>query len=92
VHCAGGGVALVRGVADRVPWFAEEIAQRVAIRDAVAARSTPTHAPDIWRRRAETGEQILVILPDGQLVRCRVLIVDEDGSMQVVPEHEVVVR
>jgi hypothetical protein len=56
MHCAGGGVALVRGVVDSVPWFAEEIAQRVAIRDAVAARSTPTHAPpDNWRRRAETG-------------------------------------
>ena len=58
----------------------------------MAARSTPTHAPpDNWRRRAETGEQILVTLPDGQLVRCRLLIVDEDGSMQVVPEHEVIV-
>ena len=38
-----------------------------------------------WR----PGEQILVTLPDGQVVRCRVLSVDEDGNMQVVPEHEV---
>jgi hypothetical protein len=29
--------------------------------------------------------------PDGQVMRCRVLSVDEDGSMQVVPEHEVVI-
>jgi hypothetical protein len=40
-----------------------------------------------WR----LGEQILVTLPDGQVVRCRVLSVDEDGSMQVVPEHEVLI-
>ncbi len=39
-----------------------------------------------WR----PGEQILVTLPDGQVVRCRILRVDE-GSMQVVPEHDVVI-
>jgi hypothetical protein len=93
VHCAGVRVALVRGVVDSVPWLAGEIAQRVVVRDAVVRCSKPTHAPpDDWRRRAETGERILVTLPDGQLVRCRVLIVDEDGSMQLVLEHEVVVR
>jgi hypothetical protein len=36
VHCADGGVALVRGIVDRVPWLAEENAQRVVIVDAVA--------------------------------------------------------
>jgi hypothetical protein len=36
-------------------------------------------------RRWRSGEQILVTLPDGQVVRCRVLNVDEDGNMQVVP-------
>ena len=38
------------------------------------------------------GEQILVTLPDGQVVRCRVPSVDEHGTMQVVPEHEVMIR
>jgi hypothetical protein len=38
------------------------------------------------------GEQILVTLPDGQVVRCRVVNVLDDGTVQVVPEHEVVVR
>jgi hypothetical protein len=41
-----------------------------------------------WR----LGEQILVTLPDGQVVRCRVVNVLDDGTVQVVPEHEVVVR
>jgi hypothetical protein len=36
VHCADGSVAYVRGVVDRVPWLAGEIAQRVVIVDAVA--------------------------------------------------------
>lgn len=36
VHCADGGVALVQGVIDRVPWLAGEIAQRIVIVDAVA--------------------------------------------------------
>jgi hypothetical protein len=36
VHCADGGVALVRGTIGRVPWLAGEHAQRVVIRDAVA--------------------------------------------------------
>jgi hypothetical protein len=40
-----------------------------------------------WR----PGEQILVDLPDGQVVRCRIVNVTEDGTVQVVPEHEVVV-
>jgi hypothetical protein len=31
-------------------------------------------------------------LPDGQVVRSRILSVDEDGNMQVVPEHVVVIR
>jgi hypothetical protein len=36
VHCADGGVALVRGTVDRVPWLAGENAQKVVIVDAVA--------------------------------------------------------
>jgi hypothetical protein len=40
-----------------------------------------------WR----PGEQIIVTLPDGQVVRCRILSVDEDGNMQVVPEYDVVI-
>jgi hypothetical protein len=36
VRCADGGVALVRGIVDRVPWLAGEVAQRVVIVDAVA--------------------------------------------------------
>jgi hypothetical protein len=40
-----------------------------------------------WR----PGEQILVTLPDGQMVRCRVVNVLDDGTVQVLPEHEVVI-
>ena len=40
-----------------------------------------------WR----PGEQILLTLPDGQVVRCRVVNVLDDGTVQVVPEHEVVI-
>jgi hypothetical protein len=40
-----------------------------------------------WR----TGDQILVTLPDGQVVRCRIVNVGEDGSLQVVPEQEVTI-
>ena len=40
-----------------------------------------------WR----PGEQILITLPDGQVVRCRVVNVLDDGTVQVVPEHEVVI-
>jgi hypothetical protein len=38
-----------------------------------------------WR----PGEQILVTLPDGQVVRCRVVNVTEDGTVPVVPENPV---
>ena len=31
-------------------------------------------------------------LPDGQTVRCRVVNVKDDGTIQVVPEHAVVMR
>ena len=40
-----------------------------------------------WR----PGDQVLVDLPDGQVVRCRIVNVTEDGTVQVVPEHEVVI-
>ena len=38
------------------------------------------------------GDQILVDLPDGQTVRCRIVNVLDDGTVQVVPEHEVIIR
>ena len=40
-----------------------------------------------WR----TGGHILINLPDGQRLRCRVVNVSEDGTIQVVPEHAVVI-
>jgi hypothetical protein len=40
-----------------------------------------------WR----PGETILVDLPDGQTVRCRIVAVREDGTIQVVPEHSVTI-
>jgi hypothetical protein len=40
-----------------------------------------------WR----PGDEILVDLPDGQVARCRIVNVTEDGTVQVVPEHEVVI-
>jgi hypothetical protein len=39
-----------------------------------------------WR----PGDQILLTLPDGQVVRCRILNLRDDGTVQVVPEHEVI--
>jgi len=36
------------------------------------------------------GDQILVELPDGQVVRCRIVNVTPEGTVQVVPEHEVI--
>ena len=47
---------------------------------------------DKAEREWRPGERILVTLPDGQVVRCPILSVDEDGGMQVVPEHEVAFR
>jgi hypothetical protein len=38
-----------------------------------------------WR----PGDTICVDLPDGQSVRCRIVTVLEDGTIQVVPEHSV---
>lgn len=40
-----------------------------------------------WR----PGDRILVDLPDGRPVRCRVVNVADDGTIQVVPEHAVVI-
>ena len=40
-----------------------------------------------WR----PGDHILVDLPDGQTVRGRVVNVKDDGTVQVVPEHAVVI-
>jgi len=34
---------------------------------------------------------MLVDLQDGQVVRCRVVNITDDGAVQVVPEHEVAV-
>jgi hypothetical protein len=40
-----------------------------------------------WR----LGDHIVVDLPDGQTVRCRIVNLKDDGTIQVVPEHAVVV-
>jgi len=41
-----------------------------------------------WR----PGDYILVDLLDGQTVRCRIVNITEDGTIQVVPEDAVVIR
>jgi hypothetical protein len=37
------------------------------------------------------GDQIFVELPDGQVVRCRIVNITPEGTVQVVPEHEVTI-
>ena len=37
------------------------------------------------------GDQILVEFADGQVVRCRIVNITPDGTVQVVPEHEVII-
>ena len=37
------------------------------------------------------GDQILVELPDGQVVRCRIVTITPEGTVQVVPEHQVII-
>lgn len=39
-----------------------------------------------WR----PGDQILIDLPDGQTVRARIVNITDEGTIQVVPEHDVV--
>jgi len=41
-----------------------------------------------WR----PGDHVFVDLPDGQTVRCRVVNVKDDGTIQVVPDHAVVIQ
>ena len=36
-------------------------------------------------------DQILIDLPDGQRVRARIVNITDEGTIQVVPEHDVVV-
>jgi len=40
----------------------------------------------------QPGDHIIVDLPDGQRVRCRIVNVTDDGTIQVVPEHALVIR
>ena len=40
-----------------------------------------------WR----PGDRILVDVPDGQTVRCRVVNVHDDDTIQVAPEHAVAI-
>ena len=42
---------------------------------------------------SRVGDQanVLVDLPDGQTVGCRIVNVKDDGTIQVVPEHGVVI-
>jgi len=37
------------------------------------------------------GDQILVELPDGQVVRCRIVNITPEVTVQVIPEHEVTI-
>jgi hypothetical protein len=39
----------------------------------------------------EPGRPDLVDLPDGQVVRCRIVNITPEGTIQVVPEHEVTI-
>jgi len=39
----------------------------------------------------QPGDTIFVDLPDGQCVRCRIVTILEDGTLQVVPEHPVAI-
>jgi hypothetical protein len=41
---------------------------------------------------SQSGETILVDLPDGQPVRCRIGNAKDIRTIQVVPEHPVVIR
>jgi len=41
-----------------------------------------------WR----PGDHIFVELPDGQTVRCRIVNVKDDGAIQVVPDHAVLIH
>ena len=52
---------------------------------------TPQAVVNEPAREWRLGEQILITLPDGQVVRCRVVNVLDDGTVQVLPEHEVVI-
>jgi hypothetical protein len=40
-----------------------------------------------WR----PGDTIYVDLPDGPCVRCRIVNILEDGTVQVVPDHPVTI-
>ena len=41
--------------------------------------------------RMAARHTIFVDLPDGQCVRCRIVTILEDGTIQVVPEHSVAI-
>jgi hypothetical protein len=52
------------------------------------------HGDAVWcnlREMVLSEPKILVTLPDGQVVRCGIVNLLEDGAVQVVPEHEVVI-
>src|SRR5690242_12148219 len=87
-----------RGLRSSTPEFADP--QRVVsafqqVRRVMTWTSRPTRrmlaVVNEPAREWRPGEQILVTLPDGQVVRCRVVNVLDDGTVQVVPEHEVVI-
>ena len=73
---------------------------------AVRSRIAPsTSCPWIWPRHGahaddvgepghgwRPGDHVFVDLPDGQTVRCRVVNVEDDGTIQVVPDHAVVIQ
>jgi hypothetical protein len=54
----------------------------------VARRLVAVDEPEPgWR----PGDTIYVELPDGQSVRCRIVTVLDDGTIQFVPEHPVTI-
>ena len=57
----------------------------------LARRGAHPDGVDKPERGWRPGDRILVDLPDGQTVRCRVVNVKDDGTVQVVPEHAVAI-
>jgi hypothetical protein len=71
--------------------FAEtRLRYRVAVLDpqTVGAHAGPVEEAE---RGWSLGDQILIDLPDGQTVPCRIVNITDEGTIQVVPEHEVVI-
>jgi hypothetical protein len=57
----------------------------------MAARGHRVSVCCTLREMVLSEPKILVTLPDGQVVRCEVVNLLEDGAVQLVPEREVVI-